>query len=193
MVCVVHLDSGRYVSDVGLGDGPPTPFALTPGTWKQHEFEYALEDRGSAEWRWIHDGAGSFEGFSVDLSTSVASCAEFSLPHSLYCGDPASPYRSKGVVLQRMTAEGVLVLRSCTLQLVKAAGSGQGTVRLEIIESWEQWQQVLADQFHLSLSWLSVEAASSLWSRVQQHLQAWAAGQLAKEAGSERLERPNVQ
>ena len=78
-----------YVADVGLGDGPRGAFEVKDGEFEEAGgFKYSFQSRGGQQWRFQHDERGSFEGFSVDLSTSVVAMKEFESYHRFYSKDP---------------------------------------------------------------------------------------------------------
>jgi N-hydroxyarylamine O-acetyltransferase len=51
MVGLIDLDEGRYVTDVGLGDGPVDPFPLREGVWIDNGLEYRVEKLEDGWWR----------------------------------------------------------------------------------------------------------------------------------------------
>lgn len=108
VVLLAHFDDGStYVSDVGLGDGPASPFALRAHTWSEGGYTFALEERRAAEWRFVHDATGSFDGFSVSLRTSCASVAELTSYHSFVSG-----VRLERVIWRREPTESACESRS---------------------------------------------------------------------------------
>jgi len=171
-VCLVHIDGRAYVSDVGLGDGPRRPFALQEASWCEEGFSFRLEDRGSGVWRWVHDAAGSFAGFSMDVSTSVRAVHEFERFHDFYCTSPDSPFKSRGVVLQRATPEGKLIMMSCTLKLKPPSSSGETAKVLKVVTSCEEWLQAMAENFGLQLD-LTPDECLTMWESVLHYHSVW--------------------
>jgi N-hydroxyarylamine O-acetyltransferase len=51
LVGLVDLEGTRFVSDVGLGDGPLEPFELKEGSWQEGDLTFALERLDDDWWR----------------------------------------------------------------------------------------------------------------------------------------------
>eukprot|EP00928_Gymnodinium_smaydae_P045595 TRINITY_DN30375_c0_g1_i1.p1 TRINITY_DN30375_c0_g1~~TRINITY_DN30375_c0_g1_i1.p1 ORF type:complete len:374 (+),score=73.05 TRINITY_DN30375_c0_g1_i1:38-1159(+) len=193
VVLLVRLDNGRlFVSDVGLGDGPPEPFELREHQWTDRlGYRFALEHRGGGEWRFTHDATGSFDGFSFDVDSSCAGAFEFSKFHRFLWSDPASTFRSSGVVLQRRcccsSGIGALTLRNCTLFRCHpsipevaaslwngtASGGKKGSV-LRVATSAAEWLEIVESFFGLPIAeLLSVDERDALWGVISAKQREW--------------------
>jgi len=187
-VLLVHLEDGRrYVADVGLGDGPATPFELplpeqpSPPSapraslaWEEGGFHFHFEERGEGVWHFTHDPLGSFQGFDVDLTTSAASSREFAPYHAFYWQHPRSNYRTSGLVMQRMAANlGVLTLRSCTLKRLHPSLPG-GSEILATAADQAHWLELAREHFGLPLSRvLTAEQRGALWDVAKAKHDEW--------------------
>ena len=125
VVLLVHglPEADYFVSDVGLGDGPPDPFPLRSvqfsisfpgsfsrplitdvGKWRDRlGYSYTLEERGIDEYWFTHDPTGSFVGFGIRVGTSCAGAHEFQSYHEYLWTHGESGFRTAGTVLQRVS------------------------------------------------------------------------------------------
>lgn len=181
-VVIVHFSTPtgavRYVSDVGLGDGPALPFELVTGKWVDDDgFEYELEQRGADEWWFTHDRTtGSFKGFLIDTSASVTGGEAFAPYHHHYYFDAESAFRLSGPVIFRRRARGgrnsgdVLALRGCTVyRYHPALGTSPGHGRkhretLRAATSETEWFDLVREYFQLDLRGLSSAERACLWA-----------------------------
>eukprot|EP01052_Picozoa_sp_SAG31_P025200 SAG31_NODE_2196_length_6219_cov_1.796569_1_plen_247_part_10 len=98
VVLLVHLESGSYIADVGLGEATRLPMRLCTHKWVEGTdevgaegvgFQYSItkvydesiESNGLGRWEFTNDPSASFRGFSLDASTSAASVEAFSPYH----------------------------------------------------------------------------------------------------------------
>jgi len=182
VLCLVHMAGKTYISDVGLGDGPGSPFELKEGEWQDSGHTFRLEYRKGGErplWRWVHDPAlaamhSSYTGFSADLSTSVMSVNEFEAYHKYYYTNKESHYRTSGAVMQLVREDGMLLtLLSCVLKLTHPTLT-KGEKVMNVIQSKEEWFDTAKLVFLLSLdTQLSEIQQEVLWENARASYDAW--------------------
>jgi len=195
VVLVVHLaEGGKWVADVGLGDGPKRCFELVEHEWVEdqmyrfsvqpvedkpggcgpppplpHVLNTTLYPRITGQWWFHHDPCGSFQGFLLDVSTSVASWREFQAYHEHYWQSPESNYAKSGLVVQRKCKQGVLILRSLTLRLVLPTR----TTILTTATSEEELFRILEEEFLLARESFDREQRKALFARCERDHSAW--------------------
>lgn len=157
-----HPD-GTWLADTGLGDALHDPLPLRAGEHPQGPFRYALVDTLHAEpgWRLRHDPSGSFA--ACDIAAAPAELGDFAAAHEHLSTSPRSPFTGLFSV-QRRTADGVQILRSCVLTTHDAAGR-----REEHVATRTAWRQALADVYgladdELDRLWPSVATAYEKWA-----------------------------
>eukprot|EP00312_Isochrysidales_sp_CCMP1244_P016909 CAMPEP_0202740884 /NCGR_PEP_ID=MMETSP1388-20130828/3893_1 /ASSEMBLY_ACC=CAM_ASM_000864 /TAXON_ID=37098 /ORGANISM="Isochrysis sp, Strain CCMP1244" /LENGTH=320 /DNA_ID=CAMNT_0049407671 /DNA_START=1 /DNA_END=963 /DNA_ORIENTATION=- len=182
IVLLVHFGERRFVSDVGLGDGPLRPFELREHAWEEDGYAFRLEATGASTWHFTHHPLGSFRGFDFCLSSSAASVREFGEYHAFYWSHPDSPYRVSGPVLQRVTPErGVLTLRCCTLRRVHP-GLPAGSTTIAVAASADEWLALVREHFCMPLIDSPPEQQTSLWLSAKTKHDAWLAQERGREA-----------
>ena len=190
VLLLVHAPGGDegaapLVSDVGLGDGPRAPFALRAHSWTEEDgpeagaargagrrasYSYALARRrgagGAEEWRFTHDAAGSFAGFSFRLDSSCAGAHEFARYHEYLWTSAGSPFRRAGVVAQRVAADGTkLSLRNEAIRRVRPYPGRASTC--SSAASWPEWRARAEEVFHLRAGALTAEEQRTLWRLIR--------------------------
>ncbi|WP_144118907.1 arylamine N-acetyltransferase family protein [Catellatospora sichuanensis] len=135
---------GRWLADAGLGDALFDPVPLVDGEHRQGPFAYTLTASPQPEpgWRLRHDPAGSFA--ACDIVAAPAVLADFATAHEYLSTSEQSPF-TRFLTAQRRTADGVDILRGCTLLGIDATGR-----REEHLATRERWREVLAELFGLS-------------------------------------------
>jgi len=172
VVLLVHLDGEAYVADCGLGEGPRAPFKLTRTAWEEDGFTFALEPREGGAWWWQNDPVNGFDGYAVNLATSVASIEEFRGYHEWYWTDPDASYVKAGVVIHRPTASGLLSLHCCTLRRTHPTLPGHHEI-LRVAADHDEWFALLEEVFHVRLEDLSDVERVRLWTRVSSDHTTW--------------------
>ena len=153
LVLSVELPEGRYLADVGFGDGPLDPIRLIPGEFDSHGFVFRLSQVDDTWWR-LHNhpggGAPSFD-FAMepaDESLFAERC------HFLQTAEQSVFVQN--VVCQRYTASGLTILRGRVL--LKISG---GQISKTEIGSDDQFVSVLENNFDLN-----IPEAASLWPKI---------------------------
>jgi len=161
--------SGSWLVDVGLGDALHEPLPLHEGAHVQGPFRYGLR-RSEAEpggWRLDHDARGSFAG--MDFRSEHATTDDFTARHEFLSTSSRSPFVRKCSV-QRRDSGGVDVLTGCALRRVD--GDARPT---RILQTSQEWFEVLRDVFDLPLKDIDAAARAALWIRVRETHESWLA------------------
>ena len=177
VVLLVHFAGPSpfcYVADVGLGDGPSSPFRLEAQCWEEGGFTYSLKQLDQeGHWRFTHDPKGSFACFEVNLSTSAAGAHEFSAYHKHYYQSSDSSYRKSGVVaLRRGVDEGntgiLFKLHNLTFTTLKLTSKNtESSVRR--VANRAEWLGILQVDFNLPLEDLASDEHEALWDAARSH------------------------
>mmetsp|Transcript_11724 Transcript_11724/g.21315 ORF Transcript_11724/g.21315 Transcript_11724/m.21315 type:complete len:329 (+) Transcript_11724:47-1033(+) len=185
VVLVVHFrEQGvSVVADCGLGEGPCQAFELVDHEWEEAGSTFALEKRDSGKWWFTNAPGHSFPGFTVDLSSSCASCEEFRNYHDMFWTHPESNYVKSGVVVHRPDMEGVLTLRACTLRRAHPDLAKESRT-IRTITDREDWFRTLENDFHMDLGDLTAAERDHLWARVASDHSAWMAKRFNATASS---------
>lgn len=137
MVGLIDLDEGRYVADVGLGDGPVDPFPLREGAWIDAGLEYRLEKLEDGWWRFHNHRYALTSNF--DFTEDHRELTWFQAPcERLQTGD-RSPFL-KHLVAIRRSGETVRALVDTTYTEMSPARS----VAREIVDHAEYAQLITA-------------------------------------------------
>jgi len=155
MVGLVDIDGTRFVSDVGLGDGPLDPFELTEGGWNEGELAFALEKLDDDWWRFHNHANGlaltfDFTEEERPLDWYEPMCARLQI-------DPVSPFVNYAMTFRR-TATGARSLRDTTLIEVEG---GEKTERF--IEDEIEYTSILTELLETDLG----AEIGGLWNRVR--------------------------
>jgi N-hydroxyarylamine O-acetyltransferase len=163
---------GRWMVDVGLGDGLYEPIPLRHGVYHQPPYAFALRpsDVEPAGWRLDHDEKGSFAG--VDFAADRAETGDFEAQHKYLSTSPESGF-VRVMTAQRRHAGGADILRSCTLTRIT-----RGSSQVITLDRRKDWFTALADIFGLTLIGVDDVSRGKLWAKVHSSHLAWiAAGQ----------------
>jgi arylamine N-acetyltransferase len=156
---------GMWFVDVGLGDALHEPLPLRTGEFADGPFRFGLAP-STVEflgWRFTHDRSGSFEG--MDFRADLATEAEFASRHEWLSTDERSPFVQVATVLRR-DAGGVDILRG---RVYRRLPGGTDLV----LETPDEWFQLLADVFGLTLPDVLPADRLSLWRRVSAAHESW--------------------
>ncbi|OKI38097.1 hypothetical protein A6A28_31335 [Streptomyces sp. CB03578] len=159
---------GRWLVDVGLGDGFYAPLPLRRGRFVQggilqarFRFELAASEVRAGAWQLRHPDGSGFTG--MDFDPAPASMADFERRHAYFSTSSDTHFRQLCTVMRRHAA-GSDVLRALTL-----TRQARSTVR-QTLERREDWFAALDEVFGLPLGDLSKAERDLLWRRVvRQH------------------------
>lgn len=113
LVGLVDLDGSRFVSDVGLGDGPLEPFELKEGSWQEGDLTFALERLDDDWWRFHNHPNGLAPTF--DFTEQVRPLDYFQpMCTRLQTDAVLSPFLNYAMAFRR-TLDGARSLRDSTL------------------------------------------------------------------------------
>jgi arylamine N-acetyltransferase len=178
VIIVRHLPTvanpgGRWLLDVGSGEGFHHPLPLMPGTYDRAGFTYTLRPPttgadGNPCWRLDYDRHESCRG--LDFSETPWAPEKFAVPYAEQAGTHMAIFFEYGWV-KRHHALGYDELIGCQLSNVTLAGRRTVTVTTE-----QEWFAALADVFGLTMPQLDGPARTALWERVREawHARAFA-------------------
>ncbi len=153
LVLRVDLEGGPVIADVGLGDGPFSPFALAEGPFSQRGLDFRLEPLAQGWWR-LHNHALARPP-SFDLHPERGDEALLTATCDALQTDPASLF-VQTLVCQRFTPEGHVDLFGRVLRRTTPKGATERT-----LSSADELVAVLADVFDLD-----APEAAGLWPRI---------------------------
>jgi N-hydroxyarylamine O-acetyltransferase len=156
---------GRWLVDLGMGDGLHGPLPLAAGEYRQGPFRFVLRpsEAEPGGWRFDHDDLGSFLG--MDFRPGATRMAAFAGRHEELCTSPGSGFVRVAVVARR-DATGADILRGLTL--TRVGGTGDRTV----LTGPADYFAALADVFGLTLDVTPAERAA-LWRRLATSHEQW--------------------
>ncbi len=153
LVLRVELEEDLYLADVGFGDGPIEPFAVTPGDFSAHGFNFALSRIDENWWRLRNHPRGGAASF--DFNLAPADEARFAAK-CLWLQTAAESIFVQNAVCQRYTPDGLVILRGRVLRYIVGETS---TDRL--IDSADEFVSILEKEFALHLP-----EAHALWPKI---------------------------
>ncbi|GLW07513.1 arylamine N-acetyltransferase [Microtetraspora sp. NBRC 13810] len=157
---------GRWLVDLGMGDGLHDPLPLVAGVYEQGPFTFGLRPSEAVPggWRFDHDGRGSFLG--MDFRSEPTGMSAFAGQHARLTTSPDSGFVRVATVARR-DATGADMLRGLVLTRV---GELAGT---RTLEEPEDYFTALADVFGLTLSDVGHDERGDLWRRLVAAHQHW--------------------
>ena len=157
---------GRWLVDLGMGDGLHAPLPLAAGEYRQGPFTYALRpsEAEPGGWRFDHDPRGSFLG--MDFRSEVAGMPAFAERHHYLSTSPDSGFVRTAVVARR-DAGGADILRG--LRLTRVTETSSRT----LLESPPDYFTALADVFGLTLDDVPPAERAALWPRLVTAHEQW--------------------
>ena len=160
---------GRWLVDLGMGDGLHEPVPLVEGSYRQGPFRYGLRPSQAEPggWRFDHDPRGAFLG--MDFRDEPVAMSAFTESHRHLSTSPESGFVRTATV-QRRDARGADVLRG--LHLARVAATTTGTV----LQTPHEWFAALADLFGITLDDVPPAGRERLWRRLVTAHEQWAAG-----------------
>lgn len=154
LVNLVRLEDGSWIADVGLADGPREPFRLAAHGFDAAGFSFRVEDLGDGGWRLHNHAFGAAPYF--DFRPEQANEALLERVCQSIQSNPESP-KLLNALAMRHTPQGLLQLRGRILREI----TPEGIVSETLMNSAEEWAEVLATRFDLDLP-----EAASIWPRV---------------------------
>ncbi|MFF5078127.1 arylamine N-acetyltransferase [Actinoplanes sp. NPDC000266] len=150
---------GRWLVDLGMGDGLHEPLPLVEGLHRQGPFTYGLRpsEAEPGGWRFDHDPRGGFLG--MDFRAEAAEMTAFADKHQFLSTSPESGF-VRTATAQRRDAGGADVLRGLTLSRVSE------TVSRTALETPGDYFAALADLFGLTLDEVSAAERAVMWRRL---------------------------
>jgi arylamine N-acetyltransferase len=157
---------GRWLVDLGMGDGLHEPLPLVPGEHHQGPFRYALRpsEAEPGGWRFDHDPRGSFVG--LDFRPEPTGMAAFAEQHRHLSTSPESGFVTTAAVLRR-DPTGADVLRG--LVLARVGNTDARTV----LDDRRDYFAALADIFGLTLDDVTPPERAALWQRLCAAHEQW--------------------
>ncbi|MEV4350410.1 arylamine N-acetyltransferase [Actinoplanes sp. NPDC049596] len=164
---------GRWLVDLGMGDGLHEPLPLVPGTYRQGPFTYGLapSEAEPGGWRFVHDPRGAFLG--IDFRPEPVEMPAFADRHHHLSTSPESGFVRTAVVARR-DATGADELRGLILTRV-----GDSSSRTELAGP-DEYFGVLADRFGLTLDDVTPPERAALWQRLEQAHAKFVAGKAVR-------------
>ncbi|XVV08411.1 arylamine N-acetyltransferase family protein [Actinoplanes sp. CA-131856] len=159
---------GRWLVDLGMGDGLHGPLPLVAGTHRQGPFTYGLRpsEAEPGGWRFDHDPRGGFLG--MDFRPEAAEMTAFAGKHHFLSTSPESGF-VRTATAQRRDASGADVLRG--LQLTRVEETADRTV----LETPGDYFAALADLFGLTLDDVTAVERAAMWRRLTAAHERWLA------------------
>ncbi|MBO0868829.1 MAG: arylamine N-acetyltransferase [Micromonosporaceae bacterium] len=163
---------GRWILDVGSGEGFTRPLPFMAGEYQQGEFCFRVSpsECGPGLWRVDYDRRHSCRG--VDFSTELVEPQEFTRRYLEQIDGELSLFFRYGWV-KRCDATGFDELVGCMRSRVDSRGRTSSK-----ITTFEEFFTVLGEVFHLTLDGLTGAQRLALWQRVRE---AWESKSLPKE------------
>jgi N-hydroxyarylamine O-acetyltransferase len=157
---------GRWLVDLGMGDGLHEPLPLVPGDYGQGPFRYVLRpsEAEPGGWRFDHDPRGAFLG--MDFLSEAADMSAFAAQHRHLSTSPESGFVRVATV-QRRDAAGADILRGLVLTRV-----GNANTRT-LLTDRRDYFTALADVFGLTLDDVTPAARDALWHRLAAAHERW--------------------
>ena len=165
---------GRWLADVGLGDGPTAALPMTDGPHRSAPFTWRI---GPAEYPGFdvevrHDPKGTFNRFGI--SSEVTSMRPFLRRHRWLATSPLSGFR-RAVVAQRREGRHVISVRG----LLHTHYDGR-RLDEQTVDEAASWYGLLADEFGIVLDAVPRSDRQRLWRTVVRQHERWLA---ASESG----------
>ncbi|GAB1694497.1 arylamine N-acetyltransferase family protein [Krasilnikovia sp. M28-CT-15] len=160
------VPGGRWLVDLGMGDGLHEPLPLSEGHHHQGPFRYGLRPSVAEPggWRFEHDPRGSFLG--MDFRPEAAGMSAFAARHAHLSTSPESGFVQVATV-QRRDASGTDILRGLVLTRV-----GDKDTRT-VLDDRSDYFAALADVFGLTLDDVTPPERDALWGRLGAAHERW--------------------
>jgi N-hydroxyarylamine O-acetyltransferase len=153
LVLRVDLDERSYIADVGLGDGPLSPYPIRDGPFVQDGLNYRLEALEDGWWRLHNHALARPPNFDVRLDE--ADEALLARKCAWLGSDPASIF-VQTLICQRFTPRGHIDLIGRVFRQVGPRGVSE-----RLLQSSQELIAVLGDEFGIQ-----EPAVASLWPAI---------------------------
>jgi N-hydroxyarylamine O-acetyltransferase len=154
---LVTLNGMEWLVDAGLGDGPREPVPLVQGGITQGPFHYKLVE-GPGTWTLKHDTRGSFA--EVVFSKNPVDISAFREPANQQASAAEPNWLTSTLTIMQRRQNEVRVLRGRRYEVV-----GEHPKPLRIVESREEWLELLATQLGTYLGNMTDRQQHELWDR----------------------------
>lgn len=154
---LVTVNGRKWLVDAGLGDGPREPVLLVPGTIRQGPFRYELTETPGS-WTLIHDKRGTFA--EVVFSKTPVEMHAFRHPADEQINAPDSSWLHTLAVMRRRETQ-VHLLRGRVYEVI-----GEQSQPEHLVQSRQEWLDLLSAQFGLYLGNVSEPQQRDLWDRI---------------------------
>jgi len=154
LVLKVELDEGIHLADVGFGDGPIEPFAITPGGFRSNGFAFEVGRVDENWWRLRNHPEGGAPSFDFNLAPAneallAAQCHRLQTqPESIFV---------QTALCFRHTASGLSILRGRVLREVTPQAVSE-----RILNDAGEFRDAIEDIFALD-----IPDAASLWPQIR--------------------------
>jgi N-hydroxyarylamine O-acetyltransferase len=162
---------GRWLADVGLGDGPTAALPVVDGAHRNAPFTWRIgpPEHPGFEIEVRHDPMGTFDRFGV--GTTVTSMRPFLARHRWLSTSPLSGFR-RAVVVQRREGSEVIGVRGLVFSRFGGNRRHEAT-----IDDAASWFGLLADEFGIWLSAVPRTDRQRLWRTVAGQHERWLAAE----------------
>ena len=154
---LVTVNGREWLVDAGLGDGPREPVLLVPGAIRQGPFCYELTETPGS-WTLVHDKRGTFA--EVVFSKTPVEMHAFRRPADEQINAPDSSWLHTLAVMRRRENE-VHLLRGRVYEVI-----GEHGQPARLVQSRQEWLELLATKFGLYLGNVSERQQRDLWDRI---------------------------
>lgn len=155
---LVTLNEGGWLVDAGLGDGPREPVRLIPGNIEQGPFRYKLVE-GPSTWTLKHDTRGSFA--EVVFSKDPVDISAFREPANQQASAAEPSWLTSTLTVMQRRENEVRVLRGRKYEVI-----GENPKPLRLVQSREEWLELLASELSTYLGNMSDRQQRELWDRI---------------------------
>lgn len=158
---------GRWLADVGLGDGPTAALPLIDGAHRNEPFTWQVgpPEHPGFELEVRHDPKGTFNRFGI--GTTVSSMRPFRARHRWLATSPQSGFR-RAVVVQKREGPEVVGVRGLVFSRFGGRRRHQRTV-----DDASSWFALLADEFGIDLGEVPRTDRQRLWRTVARQHEQW--------------------
>ena len=153
LILRIDLEDGSWVADVGLGDGPFTPYPMIEGPFTDRDLDFRLERIEGGWWR-LHNHALARPP-NFDLHLELEDETLLSRKCAILQTDPASLF-VQNLICQQFTPDGHVDLIGRVLRRYGPEGTSE-----QILQSAAELVETLGDVFGLD-----EPAAARLWPRI---------------------------
>lgn len=163
VVLTVDLDEGPWLADVGLGTGMLEAVPLVEGPFEQEGgFRYALHPSPSPDHAWqFHHDRRLMVLRMTEWEAAPATLADFAGAYT-YDTQHVDSIFLRHITASRRRHDAVATLTGATL-----VERGEGRRSVRTLETPQEWERVLREEFGLGLPGWTSRERDRLWSKVQ--------------------------